>query len=83
MQNAENSLRQSLEEERLQAALLKNHINILEQKLATLYKDSRPSLSPVMVDTCMQTIDVSRSEVKAHEAEVMYMCVWYMKSNQV
>jgi len=71
--NAENLLRQSLEEERLQAMLLKNQISILEQKLATLHKDSRSPPLPVMMDACMQTIDVSRSEVKAHEAEVMYI----------
>lgn len=71
MQNAEQLLKQSLEEERLQAVLLKNQISMLEQKLATLHNDPRPSLSPIMVDVCMQTTDVSKSEVRAHDAEVM------------
>lgn len=66
-------LRQSLEEERLQAALLKNQISVLEQKLATLHSDPRPSLSPIMVDVCMQTTDVTKSEIKPHDAEVMYI----------
>ena len=63
-------LKQSLEEERLQASLLKNQISMLEQKLATLHSDPRHSLSPIMVDVCMQTTDVSKSEMKAHDAEV-------------
>lgn len=62
-----------MEEERLQAALLKNQINMLEQKLATLHSNSSPSLSPIMVDVCMQTSDVCKNEMKAHDAEVIHI----------
>ena len=71
-------LKQSLEEERLQAVLLKNQISVLEQKLATLHRDSRHS--PIMIDVCMQTTDVSKSEMKAHDAEVS-VSVGYNNNN--
>lgn len=77
-------LKQSLEEERLQAVQLKNQISVLEQKLSTLHSDPRPP--PIMVDVCIQTTDICKSELKGHEAEVMdiinkqYGIVFYMCS---